>query len=169
VECRTRIIAINPMRSLPKIGAEKPRDRVLSDAELAAVWAAAEDWPPFGDIYRLLILTGARRDEIAALRWSEIQGDQIRLDGARTKNSLPHIIPLSGPAFDLIERLPRIVGTDFVFTTTGRTAPSGWTRAKQTLDAKLAALVGKHCLTGMCMTSAVLSQRGCRSSGLQSA
>src|SRR4030095_4705780 len=42
----------------------KPRDRGLSDAELAAIWKAAPD-NDYRRIVKLLMLTGQRRDEIA--------------------------------------------------------------------------------------------------------
>src|SRR5262249_43362561 len=52
-----------------------PRSRVLSDAELRALWAglAQDQW---GDVVRLLVLTGQRRSEIADLRWSEVDFDR---------------------------------------------------------------------------------------------
>ena len=84
------------MADLPKPGAAIKRDRVLSDTELAAVWkAAGRYWLAIRPGVRLLILTGARRDEIGALRWSELHGDIIKLSGERTKNGEPHTIPLS--------------------------------------------------------------------------
>ena len=72
------IIEANPAADMPKPGSETKRDRVLSDEELTAVWNAAGNigWP-YGDAIRLLILTGARREEIGQLRWSEIKGDEI--------------------------------------------------------------------------------------------
>ncbi len=87
------------MRSLPKHGSEAPRDRILADAELIQVWQAAGaiGWP-FGPVYQLLILTGARLWEIGELKWSEIDGNQIKLDGERTKAGLSHTIPLSSRA-----------------------------------------------------------------------
>lgn len=130
------IVQSNPAEDLPKPGSETRRDRVLSDNELVAVWKAAEDvgWP-FGDAIRLLILTGARREEIGRLRWLEIVGNEIRLEGVRTKNGEPHTIPLSVPARAIIERMPHIKGEeDFVFTITGKTSVSGWSRIKADLD-----------------------------------
>jgi integrase len=79
-------------------------------------------------------LTGARREEIAGLRWSEIDGDTIKLEGARTKNSEAHLIPLSAPAKTLLDSMPRIAGSDFVFTTTGEKPISGWRQPKIKLD-----------------------------------
>jgi integrase len=129
------ILEVNPLANVPKPGQEAPRDRVLTEAELVKVWNAAEQigWP-FGRAVQLLILTGARREEIGQLRWSEIDGDTIKLNGARTKTSQPHNVPLSSPALALLEQVPRIAGNDFVFTTTGKTPISGWTRVKAKLD-----------------------------------
>jgi integrase len=129
------IIESNPMADLPKPGAETRRDRALTDAELVVVWKAADElgWP-FGQAIKLLILTGARRTEIGALRWSEIQGDAIRLEGARTKNSYPHHIPLSAAAGRVIETLPHIADSKYMLTVTGDTPISGWSKAKALLD-----------------------------------
>jgi integrase len=62
---------------------EKSRDRVLTDAELAAIWNALPDGD-YGRIVKLLILTGQRREEIGGLRYSEIAGGQINLPPNRT-------------------------------------------------------------------------------------
>ena len=136
------IIEANPAADLPKPGAELRRDRVLTDAELRQVWNATSSigWP-FGPAARLLILTGARRDEIGALRWTEIKGDRIELKGDRTKNGEPHAIPLSPQAAALIEALPRVGNSVYVFTTTGTTPVSGWSRAKELLEAAIAEAV----------------------------
>lgn len=135
------IIEVNPMADLPKPGKEVRRDRVLSDAELAEVWAATDaiGWP-FGPAIQLLILTGARRNEIAALTWDEVDCAEalIRLEGARTKNGEPRTIPLSPEALALLEQLPKVEPVKgapaYVFTTTGRTPASGWPRAKRRID-----------------------------------
>src|SRR6516162_3159981 len=98
------IIEANPMADLPKPGAAVKRDRVLTDAELAAVWKAAEKTPwPFGPAIQLLILTGARRDEVGSLRWDEIHSDEIRLPASRSKSGEARVIPLSTAAVKLIE------------------------------------------------------------------
>jgi integrase len=130
------IIEANPLADLPRPGKPVERDRVLADAELALIWraAAATEWP-FGPLYQLLILTAARKMEIAALRWPEIDGDTIRLNGQRTKNAEPHIIPLSRPASAIIKTLPRMAGSELVFTTTGKSCVSGFSKAKTALDA----------------------------------
>jgi len=129
------IITSNPMADMPRPANVQKRDRVLSDDELVAVWNAAGKigWP-FGDAIRLLILTGARREEVGQVKWIEIAGDIIALDGARTKNGEPHLIPLSLPAITLLQRAPRIDASPFVFTRNGTKAIVGWGAAKRRLD-----------------------------------
>ncbi len=129
-------IETNPMADLPKPGVENPRDRVLSNAELTRVWQAFDRLGyPFGPAFRLLTLTAARREEIMALRWDEIDAEAgiIRLAGARTKNGEAHDIPLSAAALATLATLPRIAG-GYVFTTTGRAPASGISKAKSRLD-----------------------------------
>ena len=56
--------------------------------------------------------------------------------GERAKNGIEHVVPLSDAALSILEGLPRIGRRDgFVFTTTGETPMSGWSRAKAALDA----------------------------------
>lgn len=130
------IIEANPTADLPKPGSETKRDRVLTDQELSTVWRSAEKlgWP-FGTVIQLLILTGARRNEIGSLRWSEIGENRITFDGTRTKNGEPHDIALSAAAVQLLKEVPRVSGSDFVFTTNGRSAIGAWSRTKGRLDA----------------------------------
>jgi integrase len=131
------VIEINHAAGLPKPGHEVRRDRVLTDAELTTLWKAATDlgWP-YGDAIKLLILTGARRDEIGSLQWHEIDlpNAKIRLEGMRTKSGAPHLIPLSGPAIQILECVPRIAGCEFVFTMNSKRSVTGWANAKDKLD-----------------------------------
>jgi integrase len=117
---------------------EQSRERVLDDKELRAVWnAAGELDDPFADILRLLILTGQRRDEIAGLRWSEIDLEErlLHLPGTRVKNKKAHIAPLSPPALAIVAgRQRRLPGVDRVFTV-GRKPVTGFSRMKEKLDA----------------------------------
>jgi integrase len=128
----------HPMVGLGKPGEESKRDRVLDDREIAAIWQAAGrvGWP-FGEITKLLVLLGARRAEVGGLRWEEIVGNEVRLGAARTKSGEARVIPLSAAAVAIIEALPRIDG-EYVFSTTGRTPVSGWSKAKLQLDRAIA-------------------------------
>jgi integrase len=133
------IIASSPVEKIKPPGAETARDRILSDDEIRLAWGAfdAVGWP-FGKIAKLLLLTGARRDEIAEARWSELDlaAKTLTIAKERSKNGIAHEIPLSDAALRIFEGLPRIGdGKDGpVFTTTGKTPVSGWSRAKEQLD-----------------------------------
>src|SRR5262249_38312963 len=90
---------------------------------------------PYAGIVKLLILTGQRRNEIAGLRWSEVDMDEsvLHLPAARTKNGLAHAVPLSAPAQAVIADLPRIVAADLGFTIK-RQKITGFSRMKERLD-----------------------------------
>jgi integrase len=127
----------DPCAGIAKPGAEQRRDRILSDDELARVWRAAEGIAyPFGAAVQLLILTGARREEIGAMKWAEVDlaARGWTLPAARAKNGVEHVIPLSDAAIEILKSFPRIGRSGFVFTVTGRTPISGWSRAKEQLD-----------------------------------
>jgi integrase len=119
----------------PVIGTHKakmePRTRVLSCAELAAVWRACEN-DAYGAIVRLLILTGQRREEIGGLRFDEIGDGIIALPPSRAKNRRGHIIPLSAPALAILAAQPP--RPEFVF---GPKPFTSWSRGKSLLDAAL--------------------------------
>jgi len=114
---------------------EKSRDRVLSLPELKAIWDACRD-DDYGDILRLLILTGQRANEIAALRWDEVHDEMIVLPGERTKNHRAHVVPLSSRAKAILEKRGR--DRAFVF---GRddTGWQGWGAAKHRIEARIGA------------------------------
>jgi integrase len=114
------------------------RHRVLTDDEIKKVWRAFDRvGHPFGTIAKLLLMTGQRRAEVSGMRWSELSEDLAtwNLPAARTKNKLPHSITLPGASRKIVKAVPRIAGRDFLFSTTGSTAVSGWSKAKREIDA----------------------------------
>lgn len=135
------IIAVSPVGKL-KTTKEISRDRVLDDTDIRLVWRAFDRiGAPFGAVGKLLLLTGARRTEVAEMRWSEIDiaGRVWTLPAARSKNKVAHTIPLSEQAIEILNGLKRIESKgDFVFTF-GRVAVQGFARKKIELDAAIAA------------------------------
>jgi integrase len=121
----------------------QPRDRVLSDDEIRAIWHACDD-DDSGRIVRLLLLTGCRREEIGALRWSEIDLDTglMTIPGTRTKNHRTLELTLPEVALDILRSAPRRVDRDFVFGRFGG-AFNGWSALKLRLDAKIVMAIGK--------------------------
>jgi integrase len=130
-------IETNPVTGTGKADEGGSRERVLTEDELAEVWAALEA-DQFGDIVRLLILTAQRREEIGGLRWSEVDFERglIVLPPARTKNKRLHELPLSSGARAILERQPRRKGRDLIFGH-GSGPFSGWSDSKAALDQHL--------------------------------
>jgi integrase len=123
----------------PVIGIERAketaRDRALSDHEIRTFWAATNELPaPFGAVYKLLLLTGARCQEICGLRWSEIDLTQKvwLLPAARSKTKVANLLPLGPMAWSIIEAQPRN-GSEYVF---GRQRTNLY-RIKEKLDAAM--------------------------------
>lgn len=134
------ILTANPIMGLPKPGETVERERALSDSEIVAFWRACKAIGyPFGPIGQGLLLTAARRSEIGELRWDELDPKDacIRLPGARTKNDEPHTIPLTPLAWRILHDGPRIRGCPFVFSKTGKTPVSGWSKMKAMLDREM--------------------------------
>jgi integrase len=127
----------NPVVGTNKACEEVQRDRVLSDEEFRLVWLHAGDGD-YGAILRLLILTGQRREEVGGMTWSEIDLSKAlwSIGGERTKNGLPHEVPLSSQALLILEPMGRQEGRALVFGT-GEGGFSGWSKAKQRLDGRL--------------------------------
>lgn len=138
------LISANPFHSLKAPKPPPSRERWLDDSELAIFWRVSRKEPyPFGPFFRLLALTGQRRSEVAGMKWQELnQADrEWRIPGDRTKNRLPHVVPLSDAAVAEIAAVapkkdwPK---KGLVFTTTGATAISGISKPKLRLDAEIA-------------------------------
>jgi integrase len=138
-------ITSSPMAMMKAPVSAVSRDRVLSDEEVALILRATEKvGKPFGPFYRLLFLTGQRRDECSGIDWSELDRATATwlLPGSRTKNGIPHVVPLAPAAVALFDGLSGKTGKDepkwpkrgLVFSTNGETPISGYSRAKTRLD-----------------------------------
>lgn len=136
------LVEANPVVGTNRAVRERSRDRVLSDAELTAIWQACGD-DDYGRIVQLLILTGQRREEVGGMRWEEIDLVSARwsIPPERTKNHRPHDIPLTAPALNIIRGLQRRRDRAFVFGE-GRGSFQGWSKARAGLDRR-AAKVGQ--------------------------
>jgi len=115
-----------------------PRDRVLSNAELVAIWRACGDDDDFSRIVRLLILLGSRRQEVGGMRFSELDLDagSWTLPKARSKNHREHTIALPAPALEIIKSAPR-TGRDQLLGDRAGDGFTGWSNAKRDLDRRL--------------------------------
>jgi integrase len=123
------------IRGMTRATGRPARDRILDDAELAAVWKAADaDSGPFPSLVRFLLLSAARREEAARMRWDEVSDGIWTLPASRNKTRVELIRPLSAAAQSLLAKQPRIAGCAFVFTANGRVAFAGFSRRKRQFD-----------------------------------
>jgi integrase len=131
----------NPVAFTVSAGVQKARERVLTDLELIDVWNAAGD-DDYGRIIRVLLATGQRRDEVGGITWSELDFERRiwSIPGSRTKNSRPHDVYLSDLVLEILKRVPRRLGREFLFGS-GAGALSGWSAAEAKLDQRLLAIL----------------------------
>jgi integrase len=115
------LITANPIIGVSKRKIEIPRDRTLSSDELASLWRAINNLPALPRAYfRVLLLTGARRNEVGRMEWSEVDLDAAlwRLPAERNKSARLFEIPLSEPVVETPRMLPRL--GPLVFTLNGK-------------------------------------------------
>jgi integrase len=124
------------VRGMTRAADRPARSRVLTDAEIAAVWKAADASPGlFAALVKFLLLTAARKNEAAHMRWDELAGDLWALPASRNKTKVELIRPLSAAAQSVLADLPRIAGSPYVFSYDGTAPLGGFTRRKKSFDA----------------------------------
>jgi integrase len=117
---------------------ETARDRILADDELRLVWRVAGRAGVYGGIVRELLLTAARKGEIANMRRSHIGRDGIwGLPGEFVKNHVPLFLPLSQEALDVIAAQDVVDDQDLVFSIGGKTTFQNWGHAKVVFDRRV--------------------------------
>jgi integrase len=115
------------------------RERFLSREELAAVLPVlAKDDRPYARAMRLMLLTLARREEVCAARWRDVNLDAAVWTIPATKSGRPHAVPLSGQALALLRALGSGEPDALVFATANGTRLANWDKAGKALHAATA-------------------------------
>jgi integrase len=129
VDANPCIGAFQPQRA-------EPRSRVLTDLELATIWNGVRE-NEFGRIIRLLVLTGARRQEVGSMRWSELDldGGTWTLPKERSKNRREHTLPITPMMRSILETVPQRVGHEYLFGL--KAGFTNWSLYKRVLDERL--------------------------------
>jgi integrase len=124
------------VRGMARVKAkERERERTLTDDELRLVWKTAETTPgPFGSYVQFLLLTAARRSEASDMVRSELSGTDWTLPADRNKTKVDLVRPLSAAALEVLSKVTKLAGCEFVFSTDGKNPISGFTRFKEKFD-----------------------------------
>jgi integrase len=137
---RQELIGKNPTASIDKLAHVVERDRILTDDEIVSFWSACETigWP-YGPLFKLLLLTAQRRDEVAGMEWSEFDIDNKLwvIPRERTKSDRIHELHLSDIACEILGDINPINNSKFIFTTDGFRHVNGWSSAKHKLDKEM--------------------------------
>lgn len=141
------VIEVSPYRAKKvrtAIGEKASRDRVLTDAELRAFWKATDELGPvYREVYRLLLLTGQRLNDVAQASWAEVDLERnvLIVPKERFKSGRDHAVPLTDEALAVIDALPRWSKSDWLCSLDGEHSVTIGHKVKQRLDkAMLAAL-----------------------------
>jgi integrase len=129
------LVTESPFRGLEPPTTNVSRERVLTDNELRWLWRACTDIGVTGSFVRMLLLTGQRRTEVAELTESELAGRTWTIPSSRTKNKHEHMLQLPDAALQVLAETPRIGTSGFYFTNDGVKPISGFSAAKQRVDA----------------------------------
>ena len=117
----------------------QPRERVLADAELAAIWRACGD-DDYGRMYQAANPHRRARHEIGGMAWSEMYFEQgtWTLPGSRSKNKKAHVLPLLPAMLAVIKDVPRMAGRDLLFGARARRAsPTGRATRRGSISARV--------------------------------
>lgn len=104
---------------------EQSRDRFLDGAEIKAFFQALDDEPSqlMQDLFRVLLFTGARRSNVCAMKWADVNLERglWRIPETETKGGLPILVTLSDPVREILEQRLETARGEYVFPSHGRT------------------------------------------------
>jgi integrase len=153
------IFTWHPLREMTAPAETTIRKRVLSPAELKAIWQGAVKLGyPFGFMYMLILATGLRLRDVANAVWGEHYPDHeaLIIPAARMKRPPDDVrgdflVPLNHYALLTIKSIPDAAPRGLLrvhddrapmFTATGRKPVSGFSMAKRALDAEIEEILG---------------------------
>jgi integrase len=114
-------LATNPAAGFPPPGLEQSRERVLTEEEIRLVWTASQaERPALRDLTRLRLITAQRAGELQRMTWADLDLENgWWIIPGTTRTRMPHRVPLSPLAIDILNGLRTETGSRWVFT--GRT------------------------------------------------
>ena len=138
------LLETSPAANVKPPGREVSRDRVLSDGEIRSVWMCCDAvGHPFGAIFKLLLVTAQRREEVGRMRWADLDlgKGSWTIPRERSKNDVANEVPLPPLALAIINDLPRFEGEALMFAAANGSGhpASGYSKAKLRLDRMIVA------------------------------
>ncbi|NCU10713.1 MAG: site-specific integrase [Sphingomonadaceae bacterium] len=129
-------VKFNPAQAIPREKFNNARDRFLTAEEAARLLKAAEQSlnPQLKNIIGLLLLTGARRGELLYAKWEHIDLERKLWFLPMTKNGTSRYVPLSKPALDIINQLPRFDGCPWLLPNPASKGKTPYTDLKHPFD-----------------------------------
>jgi integrase len=141
------LVDMNPVVGVAPPAKENRGERELADAEIVILWWAANELAyPFGSFCKVALLTGQRRDEVARMRWDQVDlkgGEEIwTIPSPSTKADRSHVVPLAPLVVKILRSLPKL--GPFVFSTLGDRPISGYSKFKMRFDDIAEAISDEH-------------------------
>lgn len=134
------LLEVSPCAGLKPPAGGQQRERILSDEELVEVWNAAGTVTPiWNSVFKLLILTAQRKNEVVGMEWEEIDWNQMlwKIPGRRTKNGRSHEVPITSTMSKILSEIPRIEGCKYVFSSNGQRPVASQSRIKNAIDEEI--------------------------------
>ncbi len=111
------IVESNPVTHVPRPGVEQRRDRVLSADEIRNLWTQLDDeTPQMAAAFRLRLITAQRGGEVRNMQWADVDLESgiWTVPGEHAKNGMPHRVPLTDPARDILMALKTATNSEYV-------------------------------------------------------
>jgi len=119
----------------------KPRDRILSDDEIRALWSALEDFRAFGPVVKLCLLTAQRSRKIASMRWQDLKDGVWFIPQQDREKGTARSLKLSPLAWEIVQSQPRLKDNPYVFASCDFKHFNSWSQQKAALDGELKKLL----------------------------
>ena len=117
IKWKTPGVKANPAKEVDLLKVDNKRERFLSEEEVRRLYSAVvvSDNPMLKYIVPMLLLTGARKREVLDARWEDFDVDNRLWRIPFTKSGRPRTVPMSDGVMSVLDTVPRIAGSPYVF------------------------------------------------------
>jgi integrase len=117
IKWKTPGVKANPAKEVDLLNVDNKRERFLSEEEVRRLYSAvlASENPMLKYIVPMLLLTGARKREVLDARWEDFDVDNRLWRIPFTKSGRPRTVPMSDGVMSVLDTVPRIAGSPYVF------------------------------------------------------